>query len=324
MTKAYLIVNFGGPRNQEEIAPFLRELLTDQDVVRSGWPQFWHNLLFSRIAKKRARQIAHDYTLIGGGSPIYGDTEELAVRLKEMLGSQVLTFHRYLPATHASFLEQLEDLNCDEIVVFPMFPQFTYATTGSIARWFHKHVSNKTIDKMHWTKSYPDHSGFVAATQEAIRIFLEKENIPLSDVFLLFSPHGLPQDFIATGDPYESECQKSYQAVMVGFPGVPSMMSYQSKFGKGEWLRPYTEETASGILQYHNGKPIVVVVPISFTSDHIETLFEIEYQYLPLIRRAGLQAYRCPALGLQPSWLKAITAILENQECHSTRSLIRL
>src|SRR5579885_3024221 len=140
MTKAFLIVNFGGPRNLEEIAPFLRELLTDQDVVRSGWPQFIHNILFSRIAKKRARQIAHDYALIGGGSPIYRDTEELARQLRTLLKAPVYTFHRYLTATHADFISKIQQDQADEIVVFPLFPQFSYSTTGSIAKWLQKRI----------------------------------------------------------------------------------------------------------------------------------------------------------------------------------------
>lgn len=323
MTKAYLIVNFGGPRELKEIYPFLRELLTDQDVVRSGWPQFWHNLLFSRIAKKRARQIAHDYALIGGASPIYRDTEETAARMRAILGCRVLAFHRYLPATHDEFIEEIEGLAEEEIAVFPMFPQFSYATTGSIARWFQNSLSPKTVAKMQWLKSYPSHPSFVEATQTCLRNFLQEQKISLSEFFLLFSAHGLPQDFIDEGDPYQSECKKSYEAVIAGFPGVPSMISYQSKFGKGEWLRPYTEDVSTHISQYHQGKPIVVVVPISFTSDHIETLFEIEYQYLPLIRNSGIQAFRCPALNLHPQWLRAIPTLLEGSDLHPTASLIR-
>ena len=298
MTKAYLIVNFGGPRHQGEIALFLRELLTDKDVVRTGWPQFWHNLLFSRIAKKRARQVAHDYALIGGASPIYGDTEQVAEELRKALDSPVLTFHRYLPDTHIGFIQQIQDLECSEIIVFPLFPQFSYATTGSIARWFHNHICGKTVRKMRWLKSYPVHPSFVEATQNTIRDFIQSKNISLSEVFFLFSAHGLPCKFICTGDLYESECKRSHAAVMAGFPGVPSLLSYQSKFGRGEWLRPYTEEIASSILQYHQGRSSLVIVPISFTSDHIETLFEIEHLYLPIIRSSGIRALSLSGLGI--------------------------
>ncbi len=323
MTKAYLIVNFGGPRHPGEIALFLRELLTDQDVVRTGWPQFWHNLFFSRMAKKRARQVAHDYALIGGASPIYGDTEKVAEELRKALGSPVLTFHRYLPDTHATFIRQVEELECREITVFPLFPQFSYATTGSIARWFHNHVCGKTVRKMRWLKSYPVHPSFVEATQKTMRDFMQGHGLSLSEVFFLFSAHGLPRKFICSGDVYESECERSYAAVMAGFPGVPGLLSYQSKFGRGEWLRPYTEEVASSILHYHQGRSSIVVVPISFTSDHIETLFEIEHLYLPVIRSSGIQAYRCPALGLSPDWLQAILAILRSQDLSSNDMLIR-
>lgn len=323
MTKAYLIVNFGGPRDLQEIAVFLRALLTDQDVVRTGWPQFLHNLFFSRIAKKRATKIAHDYASIGGGSPIYKDTEELASKLRQFFHAPVLTFHRYLPTTHKKFIEEIEKLDCEDILVFPMFPQFTYATTGSIARWLSQYISPGTVAKLRWYKSYPAHPAFIRATQYIIREFLNNARIALEDVFFLFSAHGIPQKFISTGDPYQRECEASYQAVMAGFKGVPSLLSYQSKFGKGEWLRPYTEDIATQILDYHQNKSIVIVVPISFTSDHIETLFEIEQLYLPLMQKSGIQAYRCPALGLSPIWIEAIQEILGHQDWSINKALVR-
>jgi protoporphyrin/coproporphyrin ferrochelatase len=323
MSKAYLIVNFGGPRDQQEIRPFLQELLKDQEVIRSGWPQFWHNIIFSRIAKNRARQVAHDYATIGGGSPIYAETEEVARQLRHSLDAPVLTFHRYLPSTHATFIQQIESLTCCEIIVFPMFPQFSYATTGSIARWLHEHLRGRTARKIRWIKSYPTHPAFVTAIQEGMNSFLQSQQVSRTDVFFLFSAHGLPKTFICTGDLYQSECERSHAAVMAGFATVPSLLSYQSKFGRGEWLRPYTEEISANILQYHQGKSSLVIVPISFTSDHIETLFEIEQLYLPVIRKSGIQAYRCPALGLQKNWIGAISAILRSEDFVGNDMLIR-
>lgn len=311
----YLLVNFGGPRDLEEIPAFLAALLTDRDVIRTKLPHFLHNWLFRRIARKRSLKIRKDYEEIGGKSPIYFDTEKLKELLSERLSSPVVTFHRYLPATHSEALRQISAH--DKWVVLPLFPQFSYATTGSIARFF-----SAQPQKFLWIRSYAAHPAFIAAYKKRLAAFLQEQNLSQSDVFLLFSAHGLPRQFVDEGDPYEQECLGSYEAVMRAFPQVPSILCYQSKFGRGEWLRPYTNEVCEGILKHHTGKKHVVVVPISFTSDHIETQFEIEELYLPLIRAKELEAYRCPALNLEPYWVDALVEILKEPDLTPNHSLI--
>jgi len=320
---AYLIANFGGPRTLKEIEPFLRALLTDKDVIRTRFPQALHNVLFGRIAKKRAKRIAHDYAKIGGGSPIWTDTEFIAAALRHQLKAPVLTFHRYLPMTHSLFIEELNHLECSAVHVFPMFPQFTYATTGSIARFCLKHFSPSTLQKLRWVKSYPSHPAFVRITQQAIRDFLHNVGLKEQETFLLFSAHGLPKIFIDQGDLYEYECRSSFNSIMQGFSEASGLLCYQSKFGPGEWLRPYTEEVCLEIEKYTNGRKYCVFVPISFTSDHIETLFEVEELYMPLISRKGLYPFRVPALNRRPDWINAITQILTDTSPCTTSMLIR-
>lgn len=312
----YLLVNFGGPRNLEEIEPFLKELLCDRDVIRTRFPTFVHNWLFSRIAKKRAKSIAHDYEEIGGYSPIYFDTEKLAVALSEKLQAPVLTFHRYLPATHADSLAKIRAAG--EVRVLPLFPQFCYVTTGSIARF----LSDRSFE-LRWVKSYAAHPAFIRATQRKIGHFLEEKELKEEETCLLFSAHGVPQIFIDEGDPYERECQMSYEGVLKGFPKALGKLSYQSKFGKGEWLKPYTNEVCEKVLDWHEGRKHVVIVPISFTSDHIETLFEIEKLYLPLIAERGVNAYRCPALNLESYWIDALGEIIQEAQFCNNEVLIK-
>jgi ferrochelatase len=298
-----LLVNFGGPRTLDEIPSFLTALLCDQDVIRTRFPSFIHNWIFTRVALKRAEKVRHDYEQIGGFSPIYFDTEAIAQILSQQLQVPVYTFHRYLPSTHAECLRQIAQ---KELTVLPLFPQFSCATTGSIARFFSAHT------QLHWIPSYADHPSFIKAYQRRISDFLHKNNLPEENTVLLFSAHGLPQSFIDGGDCYEKECNASYKAVMRAFPKAKGRLCYQSKFGRGEWLRPYTDESSKEILQWNEGREHVVFVPISFTSDHIETLFEIEKLYLPLIAAQGLQAYRCPALNLEPYWIDALIDIINN------------
>lgn len=311
----FLLVNFGGPRNFEEIAPFLKELLCDRDVIRTRFPDFFHNWFFSRIAKKRALKIRHDYEQIGGRSPIYFDTETLATELSKRLKAPVLTFHRYLPSTHREALEKINAAK--ELKVIPLFPQFCYATTGSIARFFHPGTN------LRWIRSYADHPAFTKAYARRIEEFLREKELREEETVLLFSAHGVPKSFIEEGDIYESECRASYAQVMHHFPKAHSQLCYQSKFGRGEWLRPYTNEACEQILSWHEGRKNIVIVPISFTSDHIETLFEIEKLYLPILASKGLNAYRCPALNLEPYWIDALVQIAKTEDLFANEMLIR-
>ncbi len=319
----YLIVNFGGPRTLCEIEPFLSALLTDPDVVRTKLPRVFNNYLFRRIARKRAVKVTSDYASIGGGSPIYADTEYVAKELHKRFNASVLTFHRYLIATHADSLAAIEAIEAKEIRVFPMFPQFTYATTGSTARFFHNNLCQKSINKLKWVKSYPSHPAFIEVTVQAIRKFLESQSLKEEETLFFFSAHGLPQKFVDQGDLYAYECQLSYDSVMQNFPKTLGLLAYQSKFGPGEWLRPYTQEVCEQIEKYRKGRKNILFIPISFTSDHIETLFEIEQLYLPIIREQGLNPYRLPALNRHPDWIEAIATILGNYTPSSTSMLIR-
>lgn len=200
---AYLLVNFGGPRHLQEIFPFLKTLLTDKDVIRTSWPNLLHNLLFTYIAKRRAKKIAPEYALIGGKSPIYEDTEAL----KELLGAATkqpcLTFHRYLPALHTQALEDIEKAPFENIVVLPLFPQFSFATTGSIARFFKENLKKPALDKLQWVSSYALHPKYIAVMQKNIADFLKAKGLEEKETILFFSAHGVPQPFVCMGDVYQ-------------------------------------------------------------------------------------------------------------------------
>jgi ferrochelatase len=320
--KAYILVNFGGPRSLDEIEPFLTSLLTDKEVIRTPLPSTIHKWFFSWVAKRRTKKVLPEYVSMGGCSPIYKDTEEVAELLRQDF-SPLITFHRYIPATHSSFLESIENLNYDQIKVFPLFPQFSYSTTGSCATWFQKHLSQSTLKKIEWVKSYPGHPAFVKAHQSQIKNFLDSCHLKHEDTILLFSAHGLPQKFIDTGDIYQKECQISFANIMEGFNGILGRLAYQSRFGREEWIKPYTTDVCKEINSWSQGRKNVVFVPISFTSDHIETLCEVERDYMSEIRDAGLSAYRIPALTLNPDWIQAIKTILGDSSSHPNQYLLR-
>jgi ferrochelatase len=322
---AYIIVNFGGPRDLGEVEEFLIALLTDQEVIQTSLPACLHHLLFRRVAKKRAQTVIQDYAKIGGKSPIYEDTEQLAQRIREEMQAPVLTFHRYLPKTHKGFLEAVSGLcDCERICVFPLFPQFSYATTGSIALWFAKHLPRGIQDKLQWVKSYPDHAAYVEAFVSVIQERLEQLRFMEQETLLLFSAHGLPKEYVAKGDVYEQECEATFRQLEAHFPKALSRLCYQSQFGKKEWLRPYTNEVCKDIAEWGKGYSNVLIVPLSFTSDHIETLFEVEELYIPILRDGGWNAARCPALNLRADWIRAIVQIVGSESCLGNDSLIRL
>jgi protoporphyrin/coproporphyrin ferrochelatase len=309
MSRGLILANFGGPRSLEEVAPFLVELLTDGDVIRTAWPRFFEKWFFRKVALRRAKKVAHDYEKIGGKSPIFEDTEKWAESLRVQLGQEVICFHRYLPGTHEDFIAQVQQSRCDKFTVLPLYPQFSFATTGSIARFFCHALPKQIADKMEWIRSYPTHPAYIAAMQRCLIDFLYQEKLQEEEVVLFFSAHGLPKKFVDEGDLYEKECQESFHLIGQAFPQAASLLAFQSKFGRGEWLRPYTSELCKAPLEWSQGRKNVVFIPLSFTSDHVETLFEMEYQYLPAIRAHGLKSFRCPALNQRPDWVAALAEI---------------
>jgi ferrochelatase len=315
-----ILASFGGPRDLDEVRPFLEELLTDRDVVRTPFPPFFDKALFSWIAKRRTPRIQEQYKLIGGGSPIYQDTENLAKELENSLKTPVIPFHRYLKSTHASFIEKISSFKGETMTVFPLFPQFTYATTGSAARWFKTFLKNTSFE---WVKSYPTHEKFVKAYQIEIQKTLKENGLKEEECLLLFSAHGIPKSYVKKGDPYEKECQASFNAIKEPFKRAKSLLCYQSRFGPAEWLKPYTGEIAENITHFSQEKKTVLFVPIAFTSDHIETLFEVEYEYLPEVKSKGLQAFRVGALQNNTEWKEGIGEIIKESPKINTDSLIR-
>lgn len=321
--RLYLLANFGGPRSTEEIFPFLKTLLNDREVIWSNLPSFLHRLLFTYVAKKRAGIIQAEYERIGGKSPIYEDTEKLATLLEDKLKTRFVTFHRYLPSTHAETVEKLKEALFDECVVFPLFPQFSYATTGSIAKFFETALPLSLGRKLRWIFSYATHPAYIQAMQNCIHRFLKQQHLKEEDVFLLFSAHGVPQRFVCSGDVYQKECEASYTALRAYFPKAATLLSYQSKFGRGEWLKPYTSVLSEEVNVWNPAKKPVVFVPLTFTSDHIETLVEVQHLYMPLFEKQGCPVFRCPALNLEEEWVKAIAEIVQTSPLLPNQMLLR-
>ncbi len=321
--KILVVVNFGGPRDLIEVPSFLVSLLTDEDVIRTPFPAFFQKWFFRRIALKRAVNVAKDYEQIGGGSPIFADTEWVAKELSKQLELHTLTFHRYIESTHPLFLKALYELKPEEIVVFPLFPQFSYATTGSIARWFSVHIDCNYVNRMKWIRSYSKNTFYIQAFISLIQEFLLEKKIKEEEALLFFSAHGVPVKYILEGDSYQKECEESFFAIKKAFPLASSLLAYQSKFGRGKWLEPSTGDLCQRPDKWLGEKKHVVIIPLSFSSDHIETLFEIEELYINSLRSLGVSAYRCPALGRRDDWIHAAARIIQEEATTSNQALVR-
>ncbi|MBQ8498615.1 ferrochelatase [Chlamydia sp.] len=304
----YLLANFGGPRTPQEIFSFLQALLTDRDVTGGGIPSLLHKPLFSYIAKRRARHVAEQYAYLGGGSPIFQDTENLAKHLSEELQAPVIPFHRYLPETHERTLLALRE-TCDEIIGVPLFPHYTFAVTGSIIRFFLQHLPEKPIA---WITQYGVHPNFISCMQDHIQKCLMAQNIAAEDCCFLFSVHGLPQRHIRLGDPYAQQCWESFNALKGRGENI---LSFQSKFGIGKWLGPSTQKICQSLCTQ---KRYVVIVPFGFVSDHIETLYEIDHLYVPILLQKGYRVVRVPAVNTSSQWVTSLAAIVRSSSQETT------
>lgn len=320
---AYLLVNFGGPRNLQEITPFLIALLTDKETIRTNLPHFFHDFLFKRIAKKRAKKIESEYQSIGGASPIFEDTEWIKNSLQNKLSAQVITYHRFLPTTHQESFDALKKVEEKRIIVFPLYPQFSYATTGSAAKQLFHNLPSSVLKKMLWVKSYPTHPAFISLFQKKISSCLTENNLKEEETILFFSAHGLPKNFIEEGDPYQIECEQSFFAIQKQFPRALSRLAFQSRFGPDEWIKPYTDQLCQTAKEWGKGKKNVLFIPLSFTSDHIETLVEVEKLYLPIVQNMGFNAFRLAAFNREKEWVEAITKIIDNYIPTTTSMLVR-
>lgn len=325
MTRALLLVNFGGPRLMREVRSFLRALLTDQDVLQTRFPAWLHRAIFSRIANRRACRICSEYRELGGGSPLFRDTEAIAAEIQQHFEGPILTLHRYLPDTHADLRATLMQLarRVDEIIVIPLFPQFSYTTTGSCARWLSQAMPAELLHRFRWVKSYGSDRLFVSAWQERIRDKLAQLEWEEQDTVLLFSAHGIPKRYAEAGDPYAGECERSMAAILGAFPKAVGRLCYQSQFGPEQWLQPYTSALVQTLGDQIPDRRRCLIVPHAFTTDHLETLVEIEDQYLSVLQEKGWHAHRVDCLQGNQTFVKALVTLAEQPEGCTTQMLIR-
>ena len=315
-----VMMNLGGPATLDEVEPFLLELFNDREIIQLPF-QRW---LGPFIARRRAPKVRGLYDQIGGGSRSSGTPRPRAAAWSS--GSTASSpdtaphgFYvafRYVQPKSEDALRAMAEDGVERAVAFTQYPQFSCSTTGSSLNELWRAAERTGLrGAFEWSiiDRWPVHDGFVAAMAETVRDGLEQFDPADRDrVLLLFSAHSLPLDVIDRGDAYPQEIGASVQAVIerLGLPN-PYLLAYQSEVGPVRWLGPSTERVIERLGA--RGQKHVLVVPIAFTSDHIETLSELDREYGEVAHRAGITHYkRTPALNDRPRFLDALADVVRD------------
>jgi ferrochelatase len=313
-----VLLNLGGPKSLDEVGPFLLELFQDREIIQLPF-QKW---LGPFIARRRTASVQKLYQEIGGGSPILDWTniqgEGMVERLNRL--SPETAPHRFYVAfryIHPKSEDALERMRADGIrraVAFTQYQHFSCATTGSSLNELWRAAGRLGMSKdFQWSviDRWPTHPAFIRAMAKTVREGLEQfPEEERDDVLLLFSAHSLPLSIIDRGDPYPQEVGASVHEVLKngGFRNR-FILSYQSEVGPVRWLGPSTERVIKELGA--SGQKKVLVVGIAFTSDHIETLSEIDIEYGHLAKDVGITHFkRAPAFNDDPLFQDALAEIV--------------
>jgi ferrochelatase len=308
-----VLLNMGGPDSIGAVRPFLFRLFSDRELIPLPAGAITQPVFAWIVSGLRARKVREYYREIGGGSPIGTITEAQRYALENALRDaggnyKVYVGMRYWHPLSKHAALAMRDDGVARVIALPLYPQYCGATTGSglkdLRRWLARAGCSFPLTEV---RSYPEHPKYVAALSETVSDAL-REAGP-EGAFLLFSAHGVPQALIDRGDPYRSETEATVAAVMRSFPGIPHALSWQSRVGRAEWLAPDTVEEVSRLAREGGRK--LVVVPVSFVSDHIETLHEIDIRLAAHAREMGIQSFlRARALNDSPSFIDALKDIV--------------
>jgi ferrochelatase len=318
MKTGVLVFNLGGPERLVDVKPFLYRLFSDPEIIRVKFAPL-RKFIALTIATLRHKKSEGYYAQIGGGSPLRRLTEEQSRALQDELvrrGREVQTFvgmctwHPFFKET----LKVVEKSNVERIVVLPLFPQFSVTTTGSgfalLRGLIAQNPKLKVLD-IRWVRSWQTHPSYIASFANLIERELAKFSQPAS-VHLLFSAHSIPESYVKEGDPYLDQTKESVECIMdrLGRKN-PYQLSFQSKIGPVKWLEPFTNDA---IVDFgKRGISNVLVVPISFVSEHIETLYELDILYKHVAEDAGVRNFRrVPALNSDPTFIRALAEIVES------------
>jgi protoporphyrin/coproporphyrin ferrochelatase len=308
---AIILMNLGGPDSLDAVEPFLFNLFNDPAIIRLPPPLRWP--LARLVARRRTRTAREIYARLGGASPLLANTEAQARALEAALGDRHRCFvaMRYWHPTSSEAARSVAEWGPDEIISLPLYPQFSTTTTASsLADWRRAAAQQGLNRSTRIVCCYPAESGFVDTVAELIRPELVTASSHGRPPRLLLTAHGLPKRIVQAGDPYPSQVEMTARAVVAKLaqPGLDWQLCYQSRVGPLEWIGPATD--AEIRRAGSKGVPLVVA-PISFVSEHSETLVELDIDYRDLAERSGVPAYRRVAtVGTAPGFIAALANLV--------------
>lgn len=306
---AVVLFNLGGPADQAEVRPFLQALFSDRAII--DLPAPLRLPLAWAIARSRAKLARANYAAMGGGSPLRKETEAQASALEAALTARGLNVRvfiamRYAQPTTEGAAAEVAAWGPQEIALAPLYPQYSTTTTASsLAAWRRAY---RGPGVSHALCCWHANAGLIEAHAAVILDTWARAGRP--KVRLLFSAHGLPERTAAKGDPYPWQVESTCQAIVGRLgDGWDWRLCYQSRVGPLKWLGPSTAEAIAEAARDGLG---VLVDPVSFVSEHVETLVELDRDYAELARRAGMSAYlRAPTVGTHAAFIDGLAGAIE-------------
>ncbi len=307
-----VLFQLGGPDTLEAIEPFLYNLFCDPDIIDFPFARIGRKPLAKLISTTRARKVQHHYAAIGGGSPIRRHTDRQARALEVELRNQGIDAHcfvamRYWHPFTGEAIEQLRRANCDEVVLLPMYPQYSSTTSGSsLNEWqrlFHDDLPAHCVQSFYRNTMYLD--AVVGKVNEALARF----PVP-GRPKILFSAHSVPMSVIDKGDPYRQQIEETVQLLTERAGWNNSyQLCYQSKVGASRWLQPSLRQILRQLAEQRVRE--VCVVPVAFVSDHVETLGEIDHEAREQAQTLGFTQFEMSAgLNDSPIFIQALSQIV--------------
>jgi ferrochelatase len=307
-------LNLGGPDSLEDVEPFLRNLFGDPEVIRLGWARFLQPLLARMISRRRAPLSREAYAQIGGRSPIRAESTAQAEAVAEALRRRGVEARPYVGMCcwHPFMAEAVAAMRAEGVehaVALPLFPHFSRTTTGSAFTLLDRAAAGAPLELAR-VERYPDAPGYVQALCDRVREAIETLPPTHRDTApVLFSAHGLPESYIRRGDPYLDDVRTTVAAVTRALRvEARSELAFQSRVGPQKWLSPYTEEALDRLAA--SGCLAVVVCPVAFTGEHIETLQEIDIVYRERATSRGIAHFaRAHTVGCHPAFIDALAEL---------------
>jgi protoporphyrin/coproporphyrin ferrochelatase len=307
-----VLFQLGGPDTLEAIEPFLFNLFSDPDIIDFPFARIGRRTLAKLISTTRAKKVQHHYSVIGGGSPIRRLTEQQARALQFRLHDDGLDAHCFLamrywhPFTREA-IAQLRRAECEEVVLLPLYPQYSSTTTGSsLNEWRRQFRQDVPV---HLVEPFYRHALYLEAIAEKVDESLAR--FPDCDrAELVFSAHSVPMSRIEQGDPYQQQIEETVELLMErgGWPNR-YRLCYQSKVGASKWLQPSLQRTLRELAG--EGVRGICVVPISFVSDHVETLGEIDHEARKQAASLGIERFEMTAgLNDSPTFIEGLADLV--------------